>query len=219
MKIIKGAGERLLPSWLRAELRPVLAFAGAGSALWNGSIVLAARAWAELRERLSLTESLGALAVGAYVAGYGCVHAPHIARFAVPAAIVAWCAAAWCASPADSEPAGAPTETDTETPIGNAPEDVHAATLDWVRQRIGDTQGVHLRDLLAHAQAHGMFEALDVTEFRGHLERWGIPVRNRVRVRGLGVTVGIHRDDLPEPPAPSPESGGQEPPDSELHVA
>ena len=71
MKIIKGVGERLLPSWLRAELRPVLAFAGAGTALWNGSIVLAARAWAYLRERLSLLESLGALAVGVYIAGYG----------------------------------------------------------------------------------------------------------------------------------------------------
>jgi hypothetical protein len=97
------------------------------------------------------------------------------------------------------------------------PQDVYEATLDWIRQRIGDTQGVHLRDLLAHAQAHGMFEDLDVSELRVHLERWGIPVRDRVRVRGLGVTVGVYRPDLPAPSRAPPRADGQDPPDSELH--
>jgi hypothetical protein len=94
---------------------------------------------------------------------------------------------------------------------------VYEATLEWIRQRIGTAQGVHLRDLLAHAQAHGMFEDLDVTSFRAHLERRGFPIKDRVRVRGLGVTVGIHRDDLPPLPEPLPDHDGQDPPDSELH--
>lgn len=215
MKIIKGVGERLLPSWLRNELRPVLTFAGAGTALCIGSVALAKWVWGQLRERLDQRESIGALAVAVYLAGYGCWHAPHIARFAIPCAIVAWCVAAWWASPAADEP---PPEPVPAVPASAPPQDVRAATLEWIRQQIGNRQGVHLRDLLDHAQAHGMHTDLDVTALRSHLERWGIPVRNRVRVRGLGVTVGIHRDDLPPLPAPSPESGTPDPPNPELHA-
>lgn len=217
MKIVKRVGEQLLPAWLRTELKPVLAFAGAGTALWSGSAALAARAWAYLRDRLSLTESLGALAIGAYLTGYGCIHAPHTARFAIPGVIVAWCVAAWWHAPPADVPQ--PAENPEPAPPDSAPQDVYAATLEWIWRQVGDTQGVHLRDLLAHAQAHGLFEDLDVTAFRGHLERWGIPVRDRVRVRGLGVTVGVYRDDLPALPGPSPESGDQTPPETELHPA
>ncbi|NUR03223.1 MAG: hypothetical protein HOY79_43935 [Streptomyces sp.] len=104
-------------------------------------------------------------------------------------------------------------------PLKAGPEDVRAATLEWIHRQIGDTQGVHLRDLLQHAQQHGMFEGLDVTTFRSHLERWGIPVRRRVRVRGKGITVGIHRDDLKAPPqAPSP-TPSQDTQESGLHPA
>jgi hypothetical protein len=63
-----------------------------------------------------------------------------------------------------------------------------------------------------------MFDGLDVTGLKDHLERWEIPVRKRCRVRGLGVTVGIHRDDLPAPSRPSPGPEGQDPSDSELHA-
>jgi len=217
MKIIKGVGERLLPHWLRAELRPVLAFTGAGAALCTGSVVLAGRGWGWLSERLDWRERIGVLAVGGYLAVYGCAHAPHVARFAVPGAIVVWCAAAWWVAPPTrtepDEPAGEELE---QLPAGQA-QDVYAATLEWVREQIGDRQGVHLRDLLEHAQAHSMFETLDVSELRAHLERWGIPVRNRVRVRGLGVTVGIYRDDLPPLPEPLPDPDGQDPPDPQLH--
>lgn len=215
MKIIKEAGERLLPSWLAAELRPILAFAGAGAALWAGSVVLASRAWGELRERLGAWESVGALAVGAYVTAYGCWHAPRVAHFAIPGAVIAWSVAAWWSAPQDALPG--PAEAAPSEPPVAAAQDVYAATLEWIRRQIGERQGVHLRDLLEHAQAHGMFEALDVSELRGHLERAGVPVRNRVRVRGLGVTVGVHREDLPPLPEPLPDPGGQDPPDSELH--
>lgn len=217
MKIVKQVGERLLPDWIRSELRPVLAFAGAGTALCTGSLALARWAWSQLRERFSAPESLGVLGAAAYVAGYGCIHAPHIARFAVPGAAVAWCVAAWWYAPPADLPD--PVERLEPQPPTSAPQDVYAATLEWVWQQIGDTQGVHLRDLLTHAQSHGMFEDLDVSDLRRHLERWDIPVRNRVRVRGLGITVGIHRDDLKPLPSPSPEEEGQDPPESELHPA
>lgn len=215
MKIVERVGEWLLPRWIRDEVRPVLAFTGAGSALLAGSATLIGLGWQWLGERLNTWERLGAIAVGGYVAAYGCMHAPHIARFAIPGTVIAWCVAAWWIAP----PADLPEPVEAagiEAPAA-APQEVYGATLEWIWQRIGDAQGVHLRDLLAHAQAHGMFEGLEVTDLKSHLERWDIPVRKRVRVRGLGVTVGIHRDDLPASSGLSPEGGGQDPPDSELH--
>ena len=215
MKIVKKLGERL-PPWLHTEVRPILTFTGTGAALLHGSADLIVSGWLWLGEHLGWRERLGAIAAGGYLAVYGCAHAPHVVPFAIPAAVVAWCVAAWWHAP----PTG-PQETakaaESEAPAA-APQDVYEATLGWIRERIGDTQGVHLRDLLAHAQAHGMFEGLDVSELRTHLERWGIPVRDRVRVRGLGVTVGVYRPDLPAPPEPLPEPNGQDPPDSELHA-
>lgn len=110
-------------------------------------------------------------------------------------------------------------ETEARESRKHGPEDVYAATLEWVWRQLGDAQGVHLRDLLKHAQEHGMFETLDVAAFRTHLERWGIPIRNRCRARGKGVTVGIHREDLkPLLAAPSP-TATPDPPNSGLHPA
>lgn len=215
MKIVKRVGERLLPRGIRAEVRPVLAFTGAGTTLWAGSAALTARGWAWLGERLDMWERLGALAAGGYATVFGCWQAPHVARFVVPGAVIAWCVAAWWIAPPVDIPDA--VEDAEPEPAAGDPQDVYEATLEWVWQRIGDAQGVHLRDLLAHAQAHGMFEGLEVTDLRAHLERRGIPVQKRVRVRGLGVTVGIHRDDLPAPSQPLPDEEGQEPPDSQLH--
>ena len=219
MKIVKGAGEKILPHWIRSELRPVLVFTGAGTTLLTGSIALAQRAWDELRERLGLWESIGALAAGVYVAGYGCWQSPHIASFAVPAGLVAWCVAACWAAPAAKQLPDQVPEAAVEEQPASSPDDVYAATLEWIWRQVGNRQGVHLRDLLEHAQAHGMFMDLDVSGLRTHLEVWRIPVRDRVRVRGLGVTVGIHRDDLPAPAAPLPDPDGQDPPNPELHPA
>ncbi|WP_053085121.1 hypothetical protein [Streptomyces leeuwenhoekii] len=120
----------------------------------------------------------------------------------------AWVAGAWRAGRAPAEAPAGPAEVSEEAPSerpDDAPRgDVRAATLEWIWRQIGDRQGVHLRDLLAHAHAHGMLQDLDVAAFRTHLEWWQIPVRARVRVRGLGVTVGIHRDDLEGLASPSP---------------
>lgn len=192
MKIAKRVGEQLLPAWLRTELKPVLAFAGAGTALWSGSCALAARAWAYLRERLSLTESLGALAIGAYLTGYGCIHAPHIARFAIPAAIVAWCVAAWCIAPDAEE---TQDEADSEHETEPDPQDV----ADLLRDLIGDDKGVLLTALC------GPLRAASTRAVRKALATAGIPVRPGVRTRA-GNGPGVHRDDLP-PPAPLPAPG------------
>jgi hypothetical protein len=215
VKIVKRVGEQL-PPWLTAALRPVLTVSGAGTSLIEGSHVLLRRGWDLLGEYADGWQRYAVLAAGGYAAVYTIGHASRIPPFAVPTVVVAWCAAAWWNAPAADYPEPAkPVEPDA--PAAD-PQDVYEATLDWIRERTGDTQGVHLRDLLAHAQAHGMFEGLDVSELRVHLERWGIPVRDRVRVRGLGVTVGVYRPDLPAPPEPLPEPDGQDPPDSELHA-
>lgn len=220
MKIVKRVGERLLPHWIRAEFAPLLAFTGAGASLAAGSRILVRRGWTELSDRLHGWELAAAPAGGLYVIVYGCAQAPDVAQFAIPGAAVAWCVAAWwIAPPGEREASAGPAEDVIPKPVHSDPQDVYAATLEWIRQQIGDRQGVHLRDLLAHAQVHGMFEDLDVTELRAHLERHRIPVRDRVRVRGLGVTVGIHRDDLQPLPEPLPDPESQDPPETELHPA
>ena len=126
-----------------------------------------------------------------------------------------WTVAAWRAGKTTAEPA---EDEHAEATAAPSSRDVRGATLEWIWRQIGDRQAVHLRDLLAHAQAHGMFEGLEVADLRGHLERWDIPVRTRCRVRGLGVTVGIHRDDLPAPATTSPGQPPQEDAEPQLHT-
>lgn len=183
MKIITRVGEWLLPHWLRAELRPVLAVTGAGAALCTGSVVLAVRGWAWLGERLNVGERLGALTAGGYLTVYGCVHAPQIVRFVIPAALIAWCVAAWWAAPSaapqsSDEPAAAPD-----------PQDV----ADLVRDLIGDDRGVLLTALRAP------LHAADTRAVRELLATAGIPVRAGVRTAD-GNGPGVHRKDVPAPP-------------------
>jgi hypothetical protein len=183
---------------------------------------LAARAaaWCARGRRDDLTGWRAVLGVFARLAVlvFGVYLAARIVR-ALPALMwlltAAWTAAAWRAG----KPRTEASEDAEESSPAPASDDVREATLEWIWQRIGDAQGVHLRDLLTHAQEHGMFEDLDVTSLRAHLKRWDIPVRNRCRVRGLGVTVGIHRDDLKTHSSPSPNPGPQETPETELHAA
>ena len=189
MKIVKRVGEWLLPDWLYAELRPILAFTGAGAALWAGSVVLAIRAWEKLRERLGAWESVGALAVGAYVAAYGCWHAPHVARFAIPGTVIAWCLAAWCVAPG---PVG---ETPGEAPEGAAADPDPHDVADLVRDLVGDDTGVLLTAL------RQPLRAADTRAVRELLAAAGIAVRPGVRTRG-GNGPGVHRNDLPAPPPP-----------------
>ena len=185
MKIIKG--ERLLPAWIRAEVRPVLVFTGAGSALWAGSVVLVRRGWDELGEHLDRWERLGALAVAGYVAGHGCWQAPHIAQFAIPGVVIAWCLAAWWTAPAG--PGEEPTSDEPD------PQDV----ADLVRDLIGDDRGILLTTLRAPLQA------ADTRAVRELLHTAGIRVRPGVRA-AAGNGPGVHRDDLPAPSPPPEEA-------------
>jgi hypothetical protein len=189
MKIVKKVGEWLLPDWLRAELRPVLVFTGAGAALCAGSVVLAARGWQWLGERLGTWERLGAIATGGYLTVYGFLHAPHIARFAIPGAVLAWCVTAWCVAPdpADETPDEAP-EDDASGPD---PQDV----ADLVRDLVGDDTGVLLTRL------RQPLRAADTRAVRELLAAAGIAVRPGVRT-AAGNGPGVHRNDLPAPPPP-----------------
>ena len=98
--------------------------------------------------------------------------------------------------------------TEEEHPV-STPEEVYTATLQWVRGQVGDSNGIHLSDLLANAHAHNMHTDLDVATFRTVLERWGFPIRQQLKVSGKNRP-GIHRDDLPKQPLPppSPEESG-----------
>lgn len=196
MKIVKRVGEWLLPRWLTAELRPILVFAGAGAALWDGSRELVSRGWMALGERLDMKERLGALAAAGYLAVYGCAHAPHVARFAIPGAVVACCVAAWCVAPEQTdEPSDDATDAELAEPD---PQDV----ADLVRDLIGDDRGVlltGLRQPLRAASTRAVREMLDGA---------GIPVRPGVRT-SAGNGPGVHRDDMPAP-APPPEAPSSE---------
>ncbi len=195
MKIIKQVGERLLPHWLRAELKPVLAFTGAGTALFTGSAILAERAWKWLMERLNIWEGLGTLAAGVYLAGYGCLHAPHIARFAIPGAIVAWCVAAWWVAPPPPRPQRAEQRVDT------APELTLAELADIVRRVAAHRQGAHLADLLAEPELDGWTQPELKATITGH---FGLPVEEFKLILGTRQRVrdGVRVRDLP--PAPTP---------------
>lgn len=102
-----------------------------------------------------------------------------------------------------------PDDPPAEKRPASTPEEVYAATLQWVRGQVGDSNGIHLSDLLAHAHAHNLHTDLDVTAFRAVLERWGFPIRQQLKVGGKNRP-GIHRDDLPKQPlpTPSPEESG-----------
>lgn len=197
MKIVKGVGEKVLPRWLRAELRPVLVFTGAGTALWSGSIVLAQRAWEELRERLTFWESVGALAAGVYVAGYGCWQSPHIARFAVPGALVAWCVAAWWVCPA---------ALDEPEPSPEA-KPARDGFIRWLLTLMGDQPGIHLRDLYPAMRKLPGQEGRDNTQLRAALRTLGVPVRRSLRLGGVAGRSGVAKADLARLPPPFGESG------------
>ena len=191
MKIVKKAGE-YLPAWLGTEIRPVLAFTGAGRALAVGSYVLARRAWDALGEHLGTWERLGALGFGGYLVVYGCQHAPHVAEFAVLGTVVAWCVAAWwTAAPAVDAPAPEP-----------AAIDARAGFAVWLVSLMGEQPGIHLRDLYpAMRQLPGQ-EGRDNTQLRAALGALGVPVRRSLRLGGVAGRSGVARADV-EPLLPS----------------
>lgn len=198
MKIVKKVGERLLPSWLAAELRPILVFTGAGAALWAGSCELVRRAW-KATAGYDTRERLIALGVAGYVIAYGCWHAPHVARFAIPGTVIAWCLAAWCVAPT------APRAEPVEQPVEAAPAPglalVELAAV--VRRVAKHRQGAHLADLLAEPELAGWtqpeLKATLTADFGLPVEEFKLILGGRQRVRD-----GVRVRDLPPAPATTP---------------
>lgn len=213
MKIVKKVGERL-PPWLATEIRPILAFTGAGSALVTGSRILTRRGWDALSERLYGWEKYGAIAASGYVMVYAAGHAPDAARFAVPGAVVAWCVAAWWVAPPPTR------EKPGEQPCDEPDELTLDELAALVRRVSAHRQGAHLADLLQEPELVGWTQpelkatavdfGLPVEEFKLIL-RGRQRVRDGVRVRDLPpapaveALPGAPADPAPQPlPAPSP---------------
>jgi hypothetical protein len=199
MKIVKKVGEQPIPRLHRrlvAELRPVLAVRGAGASLIAGSRVLARRGWAQLGEHLDGWERYGALAFGGYVIVYAAGHAPNVARFAIPGAVVAWCVAAWWMAP----PAAAERAPEAEA---SGPPDTF---VPWLLHLMGDRPGIHLRDLYPAMRQLPGHEDRDNTQLRAALRTLDIPVRRSLRLGGVAGRSEVARADLAPLPSPSGES-------------
>jgi hypothetical protein len=67
--------------------------------------------------------------------------------------------------------------------------------VQWVRDVIGDRNGVLLAELLAAWHEAGLNLDWDVAQVRSICERLGIPVRDKINV-GKSVSVGVHVEDL-----------------------
>lgn len=199
MKIVNKVGEHL-PRWLATELRPILTVTGAGTALWAGSCILAGLGWTALDDHLDTWEKAGAFAAGVYVAGYGCWHAPHIAVFAVPGALLVWCVAAWTIAPA-----ALLEETPVEQPDPAAPQ----AFTRWLTDLIGERPGIHLRDLYPAMRQLPGHEDRDNTQLRAALRTLDIPVRRSLRLGGVAGRSGVALADLEPLPSPPGEPGGE----------
>ncbi|MEV7389605.1 hypothetical protein [Streptomyces sp. NPDC091215] len=185
MKIVKKVGERL-PTWLGAEIRPVLAFTGAGRALAVGSLVLARRGWDALGEHLHGWERIGALGFGGYVTVYCCEQAPHVAEFAVPGAVVVWCVTAWWVAPA-ATPEPAPSGEASASPD---------AFVSWLLQLMGDRSGIHLRELYPAMRQLPGHEGRNNAELRAALNTLGVPVERTLRLGGVAGRSGVARAAL-----------------------
>ncbi|MFF7142276.1 hypothetical protein ACFZB5_13640 [Streptomyces nodosus] len=117
----------------------------------------------------------------------------------------------------DGPPPQPPADSSAGGPAAAPAGPLGEAWWEFVIRSMGDRQGVHLRDLLRTLHGMGHHPDWEVADVRRVCEAAGVPVRGRVRVRGLGVTVGVHRDDLRPPSEPSPGRGHEEPPE-ELHL-
>ncbi|MFE7029465.1 hypothetical protein ACFU9Y_04080 [Streptomyces sp. NPDC057621] len=108
---------------------------------------------------------------------------------------VLWCVAAWrAARPAQEKSEG-------KEPALH-PDDI--ADVLW--ELTGDHKGVHLAQVAAQLTKEMPGRTWSIKDVRGLLEAAGIPTRHSVRVPGLGVAVGVHRQDIPGSPSPAPVS-------------
>jgi hypothetical protein len=209
VKIVKEAGEQPtlgLHRRIVAELRPILAVRGAGASLYEGTRILIHRGWTLLGEHLDGWERYAALAFGGYVTVYGCMHAPHLARFAVPGAVIGWCAAAWWIAPP------AVVEEPDPEPAEPAVTDARQDFTKWLLDLIGDRPGVHLRELYPAMRTLPGCEGHTDTQLRAALTMFGIPVHRSMRDGVTAGRTGVRKDDLTALPSldvqDSVETGG-----------
>ncbi|MGV9987746.1 hypothetical protein [Streptomyces olivaceus] len=203
MKIIKGveAGEQPSPRLHRriaAEVLPVLAVHGAGTALWAGSRLLAGRGWALLGRYLTGWEKPAAIGFAGYVAVHTAIQYPTAAQFAVPGAAIGWCVTAWWVAPPAprAETGTAPEAVDEPPPLSLD------ALAGVVRRVAGPRQGAHLAQLLDTPE----FEGWEQPDLKAEIRARGITIGEfklildgRQRVRD-----GVRLRDLPPPAAPGP---------------
>lgn len=192
-------------------LRPYLPDRHTLHHLCSGSTALTRRIfdWTTADGLTPFLQRLGMLGGAGYIAVY---IDRHVTPLIAPGIAGAWCLAALALSrhdhtePDDAAPLVDDDEDEWDDEPAPTPEDIHAATLNWIRQAIGNRNGIHLSDLLANAHHHGLLTTLDTVAFRDRLEHLGIPVRQQLKVGGRNRP-GIHRDDLTQHPeqAPSPE--------------
>ncbi|WP_413757191.1 hypothetical protein [Streptomyces sp. MMBL 11-3] len=108
---------------------------------------------------------------------------------------VVWCVAAWrAARPAQEKSEG-------KEPALH-PDDL--ADVLW--ELTGDRKGVHLAQVAQQLTKETPGRTWSVKDVRKLLEAAGIATRHSVRVPGLGVAVGVHRQDIPGSPSPAPRS-------------
>lgn len=67
----------------------------------------------------------------------------------------------------------------------------------------GDANGVHLSAVAARLE-------IEQPVVRALLDEMEVRVRKSVKIKNVGVAVGVHRDDLPPLPSPTPSEEGQE---------
>ncbi|MER6236523.1 hypothetical protein ABT185_10715 [Streptomyces clavifer] len=114
--------------------------------------------------------------------------------------VVVWCIAAWRAV----QPAQGEKEPDLH------PDDL--ADLLW--ELAGDRKGVHLSQVAAQLSKETPGRTWSTKDVKALVEAAGIPTRHSVRVAGLGVAVGVHRQDFPGSPSPTaqhPSRSGVDP--------
>lgn len=104
--------------------------------------------------------------------------------------------------------AGRSPEADTEPDVDDEqPEEWHPDdVIELVWELVGDRKGVHLSTLRTALEAETS-RAWTPADVRALLASARVPVRDGVRVRGVGNTTGVHRDDLPPLPSPAPPPG------------
>ncbi|MFD7507873.1 hypothetical protein ACFV5N_00795 [Streptomyces sp. NPDC059853] len=109
--------------------------------------------------------------------------------------------AAWVAGAPDEDQEQRPVDDDIETP-GDREMSPREELLRWLRDTIGDDNGIHLRDLyplLAEALPSDTPESsLTNPALRAMLDHHQIPIRDRMSARGVDGRTGVHRGDVEE---------------------